>query len=222
MALFALCSVVVGYFQWSVMNGQLGEMRPGSADTKQLVTAAQLQAADMDALVLQTREQVNRTQELAERMKEQADQTKVIANEAKIQAAATQRTAEAARESGDTGQLQLELSERPWVTVTASMIENLTFAHLGSLTKVRLSITNVGHTPATLVVSNAWLILDDSHLHAGDDYFAFEEKSNAFREEMCKDLLLNFIPTEYGATLFPGQGVLDDVNIGLNEEQLEH
>jgi predicted phage gp36 major capsid-like protein len=113
MALFALCSVVVGYFQWSVMNGQLGEMRSGSSDTKQLVTAAQLQAADMDALVLQTREQVNRTQELAERMKEQADQTKVIANEAKIQAAATQRTAEAARKSADTGQLQLELSERP-------------------------------------------------------------------------------------------------------------
>jgi hypothetical protein len=102
------------------------------------------------------------------------------------------------------------------------MIENLTFAHLGSLTKVRLSITNVGHTPATLVVSDARLILDDSHLHADDDYFAFEEKSNALREKMCEDLFLNFTLTEYGATLFPGQEVLDDVNIGLNEEQLEH
>ena len=57
MALFAFCSVVVGYFQWYVMKGQLGEMRSGSADTKQLVTAAQKQAADTDALVEQTRDQ---------------------------------------------------------------------------------------------------------------------------------------------------------------------
>ncbi len=221
MALFAFCSVVVGYFQWSVMNGQLGEMKSASADTKQLVTAAKQQAADTAALVLQTREQVNRTNELAERMKEQADQTKIIASEAKIQAAATLRTAEAASKSADTGQRQLDLSERPWLTVTATMRENPTFNPLGLLTMVNLSITNVGHTPAALVLSDARLILDDFR-YDDDDYFAFEKTSDALREAMCHDLFLNFTPTKSGATLFPGGKASDNVAIGLNDKQVKH
>src|SRR5258708_36168364 len=43
-AFFALCSVLVGVLQWRSMNGQLKEMRDGSADTHILAKAAQTQA----------------------------------------------------------------------------------------------------------------------------------------------------------------------------------
>lgn len=43
-AFFALCSVIVGYFQWSAMRGQLAEMKSGGIDTHALAQAARDQA----------------------------------------------------------------------------------------------------------------------------------------------------------------------------------
>jgi len=43
-ALFALCSFVVGILQWNAMRGQLDEMKNSSADTRELARAASRQA----------------------------------------------------------------------------------------------------------------------------------------------------------------------------------
>jgi hypothetical protein len=42
------CSVAVGILQWSVMRGQLGEMKSGGTDTHNLAVSARKQAAAMD------------------------------------------------------------------------------------------------------------------------------------------------------------------------------
>ena len=43
-AFFGLCTVLVGILQWHVMNGQLGEMKSGGVDTRDLAVAAKNQA----------------------------------------------------------------------------------------------------------------------------------------------------------------------------------
>jgi hypothetical protein len=93
-ALFAFGTIIVGIFQWSVMSGQLAEMKSGGADTKAIAIAAGKQA--------------DSTKDLADRMKDQAIQTKVIADQAKVSAGA-------ARSAALTAISTLHVSERAYV-----------------------------------------------------------------------------------------------------------
>jgi hypothetical protein len=62
-AFFALCSIIVGVFQWSAMRGQLAEMHSGGIDTHDLAVAAGRQARDTERLA----EQAEQSSKLAER-----------------------------------------------------------------------------------------------------------------------------------------------------------
>jgi hypothetical protein len=219
LALLALCSVLVGYFQWTAMRDQFVEIHSGSKDTTLLASAAQKQAENTAKLVQQSRAQVDRTEKLAEQMKDQADQTRRIANESKIQASAAQTAAQAALISATTGQSQLELSERPWLTVSASIAGDLKSGSfvVGSSAKVRLSIRNIGHSPATLVLSGAsfWSYHSDVPYDPDDGSDALDEEKAAdeFRERFCKELFLNFTGVDFGTTLFPGDVLNDTIEI---------
>jgi hypothetical protein len=67
-AFLALCAVVMSILQWSVMSGQLGEMKGGSADTHKLA--------------VQAKNQADRTNELAVAAGKQADAAKTQSEQA--------------------------------------------------------------------------------------------------------------------------------------------
>ena len=112
-AFFALCSVVVGVFQWQVMSGQLHEMRSGSGQTDQLI-------AKTGTLASNAGTQAARTKDLADRMKDQADRTKIIAEQAVI-------SADAAKNAAVTSEKAMTVGNRPWVKITHKIVQPLSF-----------------------------------------------------------------------------------------------
>jgi hypothetical protein len=57
-------------------------------------------------------------------------------------------TAEAAKVTAETGRKELELSERPWVSVDVSIAKPLVFDPQGGTISLRWVLKNVGHSPA--------------------------------------------------------------------------
>ena len=61
---------------------------------------------------------------------------------------ANKKAAEAAKQSADTGQSELELSKRPWISAEFSIIGPLTIDNEGAHLTVQVTPDNVGNSPA--------------------------------------------------------------------------
>jgi hypothetical protein len=86
--------VVVGYWQWQAISGQLEEMKKGSTDTHELA--------------VQAKNQADRTKDIADRALAQATATNKLAQEAKRSADATFVANKIAVEA-------MRQSQRPWI-----------------------------------------------------------------------------------------------------------
>jgi hypothetical protein len=73
------------------------------------------------------------------------------AHSASIQAVANKRSADAGLISAQTAQAQLELSERPWVSVDFEILQPLSFDDKGASLGVRWHLKNIGHSIASKV-----------------------------------------------------------------------
>ncbi len=179
--------------QWKTMSAQLVEMKSSGTDTHDLAVAAGKQA--------------DRTKDLVDRMKDQADQTKVIADQAVIQANAAKVTADAAQSAADTSIKAMELSQRPWLVVKATIESPLTFNKEGGRITLRYAIFNIGHSPATGV--DIW----------PEFYVANGKKPDAVleRRRLCKEMEVR----SAGQTIFPGESFEINATISMNRADID-
>ena len=143
-ALFAFGSVIVGYFQWRVMSGQLTEMKNSSTDTHDLAQAAKDQASN--------------TEKLADAAIKQVQELK-----ASVKAANTQ--SELAQEANRISSSGIERGQRPWVAVGGIRIFNKPTE--GEPMKINAKVANGGKTPGVhALVYHAFklLITTDEYL----------------------------------------------------------
>ncbi len=68
-----------------------------------------------------------------------------------VQAIGTIHAADAAKSAAATAAKELELSQRPWITVEPQILSSLKFGADGARITIRLYIANTGHTPAVNV-----------------------------------------------------------------------
>lgn len=131
--------IFLGYMQWQ-------EMHSGGIDTRNLATAAQFQAQQMETIA-----QVSRAQ---------ASAALTQANQAEIQARAslqqvgkleagvreTHALAEQAQRSANIAQETLQIEERPWVgVIDLSVSDDIA---IGKVPSAKMRIQNGGRTPA--------------------------------------------------------------------------
>lgn len=132
MAFFTFVLALVTGGTYLVLRSQLREMRGGGIDTHELATAAGKQADEAKAQVGKLAESVAKTDDL---IRQASDQAK-----------ATNRLAAQAKRSADIAQRTLEVSERPWVGVTAiTLTDNV---EVGKVLAAKFTAQNSGRTPA--------------------------------------------------------------------------
>jgi hypothetical protein len=145
-ALFGLCSVVVGVLQWSAMRGQLTEMRRGSVDTHALAHSAGKQAgaaekfsASAEGINKETQSAVSQFSRLAAAAASQAKTSESMASVAR------DALAQGAKSLGETIEAS-HLEERPWVVPIRYNLSQE--PQNGGSFQVTCWIENTGKTPA--------------------------------------------------------------------------
>lgn len=173
MAVFTVILTLVSGGTLLILKRQLKEMQDGGTDTHKLAQAAgdqatwtQRLAGSADTQSGYMKDQAGRTKDLADRMKDQADRTKTMADQAIIQAKEAKVSAEAAESAAQTAVASI----RPWIKITSvdlrpgildtktlmfhwpasGLAEFPQFAgkQLPPMLQIKVSMTNLGHSPA--------------------------------------------------------------------------
>jgi len=117
--------------------------------------------------------------------------TAYYAYNASKQAGAAIAAAKAAESAANTAREEMELSQRPWLVVKATIASPLTYDKEGGHIMLHYAIVNVGHNPAIGV--NIW----------PEFYVANGKKADPIieRRRLCKELEAR----QSGETIYPGQ-----------------
>jgi len=154
--------------------------------------------------------------------KESAEQGRVTAEQLRLtqqliqanqaNANAANKAVAVASNSGDVAKQQLELSQRPWVTVIPE-VAMLTFGELGVVIELKLALKNIGHSPATHVLAAVNTMLMGNMDKAGTDIENARKNicgngpGTVATKESAKLLArLQYMPPNEaaGQTIFPG------------------
>jgi len=120
---------------------QWREMHTGSTDTHNLAVAAGNQATWTQNLATNMQTQADRTKDLADQMKALADNTQKVADQ-------SARQANTAFKIAQTGQQQLEASQRPWLAVDLTVPNGIQSQANGVLVGFAVRVRNIGKSPA--------------------------------------------------------------------------
>jgi len=125
------------------------------------------------------------------------------------QTKATQTAAAAALASAEVAQRQMELSERPWLSLDARLTIPLSFdaEHGGASLTVQFLLTNVGHSPA----ANAWI--PASVILEGNPIEEQEKLCGPYREKKERWPL--------GYTIFPGQTMPQPIGLTIEQKDID-
>lgn len=117
--------------------------------------------------------------------------TAFYAYSANKQACAAIAAAKAAKSAANTAREEMELSQRPWLVVKATIAGPLTYDKEGGHITLQYAIVNIGHSPAVGV--NIW----------PEFYVANGKKADPLieRRRLCQELE----PRRSGETIYPGQ-----------------
>jgi len=187
-----------------IANKQWKEMQSGGKDTHKLALAAKAQSEQAVAQTTKMAESLTKTDELIRQSAAQAKATSDLARQAK--------------QSADTARAQLELSERPWLTVSFTVETPLTFLDGGTQLALRAHITNIGHSVATGVVVPIQTYL------ASDANAIFREPLER-QQKMCGAIAstpFEIDQDQRGMVVFPG-GIDDSqlVGLGISKAEME-
>jgi hypothetical protein len=130
-----------------------------------------------------------------------------------FQMCATKKSADAATKAANTAQAQLEMSERPWVSLDDFTVDSpLTFDNAGAHVTIRYEIKNTGRSPA---IRGFWQ--PDFFLQFGENPSPVRKRDDAckiaaFRSTKVTDSRI----TE---TWFPGEGLPQGIteSVGLDD-----
>ena len=114
---------------------------------------------------------------------------------------------------GDIMERQILADNRPWISVDLNIASNLTFNSEGGRIVIRFTMKNVGASPAVGVVINAKFMLLSPH---GGDVRGEQEK-------VCAGGRADLRPgeTSSGATIFPGQEKIFEMNYPISRADME-
>lgn len=124
----------------------------------------------------------------------------------------SRRATEAALQSVAIARKQMELSERPWITVDASLTDRVEFGDNGGYMVAWVSLKNIGHSVATGILVDLDVVLL-SHVEAtpGESSYEPERRRNA----LCERIRGKTNPRGGGTVLFPEQQVTSGEPIGV-------
>jgi len=140
--IFGLAALIV-YTVFSVL--QWAQIRWTNRLTREALNGS-------DSALRQTLEkmqfQINQMSRLADNAGRQADRTQDLANRTQDQARASQKTANAAKSAADTAARQLEIAQRPWLSIVPKIAGPLAFDKTGVHATVQVMTHNFGQSPA--------------------------------------------------------------------------
>jgi hypothetical protein len=139
--------------QWDAMNGQLEQMRDTHLleETRRLATNAGEQVEQLKGIVETGKQQSAASVELARQAKISAEATKILS---------------------ETTARELELTQRPWISIDLSAAGPMTADSSGDQLPVTVVLRNEGQSPAVQVVIEPEIYL----LHTGHSNFLGERK----------------------------------------------
>lgn len=122
------------------------------------------------------------------------------AHQAGIQAVATREAADAAKTGAYAATSQLELSQRPWVTISTATSNEVTYDAdgIGSM-KMLFSLSNIGNSPAVIALAFA----EAYRVGPGEDKL----KNPWIAQQALCASLANRGPNTGGYTIFPNETV---------------
>jgi hypothetical protein len=197
-----IASAIAIGFQWY-------ELHEGGFDTAAIATAAKQQACA--------------AKQIAEASKRNATAAEGFAANASLinggigtavkklddQARATQQSANAAKEASITARQEMEISQRPWLVVKASIASDLTYNDNGGTITLHYTILNVGHTPALKV--NIW---PEFYVANGKKIGNFAE-----RERFCEKGIASGMT--FGQTIYPGQVFEQNQRFSMSQADID-
>lgn len=110
---------------------------------------------------------------------------------------------------------ELEISERPWISVAPVQFSGLTFDNNGGRFTIRLLIKNTGHSPATHVQLQAKLI----PIKFGQEVFSEPVKE---QRRLCNSASTRKGREEFAAfTLFPDEQTTRDAGMSMTPDEIK-
>jgi len=201
-AVSTISYAVIAYYQWGVMRDQLAEIRSGSSDTKTLAESAKEQTTNIEKLAIFAADQSKISRdaiEVAARSAKAAEEANKIARDALDKGDAR------AKEANETARNALMTAQRPWVGISEPIIidKPLTFDSEGALVVFRVTLDNVGNSPANGAFPIADVLLGES----------FDEVIEKQREVCSSRAMIQY----FGTIMLPGQKVTSEpINVLVN------
>ncbi len=189
----ALFTVVLAW----VSARQLGELHDSGVQMDRLILQNRMQAEQLT-------KQATDTHELANQAKNQADQTKTIAAEVIIQATAT-------KDLATSSATQLEMANRPWVTIDYKIDAPLTFIANGVGATINMVTRNIGHSLATKIVQEQELIMGMVDSRSAMEKACKKAQAAIAIDPVHTDSLINDQHWDQNITLLSGKKELDDM-----------
>ncbi len=180
-------ALLIYYCQLAVMQGQLREIRDSGKQTDKLLS---LYRGQLEQLTKQT----TNSEILARNASRQADALQNLT-------LATTKSANAAVLQSRTSANQLQASERPWITVDASIATDLVYLSGTANISIRFVLTNYGHSPAI-------------NVSVHPELFPMPTDIMKRQKDICRDDRDNFGPGSAAAnSIFPTHK--EEVTFGL-------
>jgi len=135
--------------------------------------------------------------------------------ETKRAAKAAQEAADAAQRQVVTMQKQLEMSERPWITIQFTISGPLTFDNEMANLRLQYTLKNVGHSVAKNINIEARAFLQS--FKEGKFFVALEH------QKVTCDRALARTDEErsHGLTLFPNEEAVSNLTVAINKEEID-